>query len=417
MVDAVRGFFGVDEDFVRDTPRHPSLADIIFALVLGLITIALILTYADVPEYADYINVWPNIATTVAAMVLLAYRRVFPLSSMLLLTGVHFILTGILTPMVSAMPSMQVTYFLSLYTAMAFARRRDTLALATGIILLSMTIWLVLADTYMRSISAPEFHPNAWYYVASVTLNTAYFGGAIWLGRNAWRQAKSQHELAESKALVTVQAAQLAEQAVLAERLRIARDLHDSVAHHISLIGIQTAAARRAMDSRPELASEALLEVESMSRSAVAELRTLLGSLRDVTPTAGVGSSLEALEALCEEASTDGLDVSYELVGDPALAEELTTTQGGALLRIAQEALTNVRRHSTASHARVVVRLSPEDTELEVTDDGLPVPQSAGSGLGQVGMRERVTALGGTIELGPRANRGYRVHVRLPRKA
>ncbi|MDO5677287.1 MAG: sensor histidine kinase [Propionibacteriaceae bacterium] len=416
MIDWLRGFFGIDDDFVRPTPRWPSISDIVVAILLALISLALILTYAEIEEYAEYVDVWPNVLSLIIAAVLLSFRRVYPLTSMLLLTGVHFIISGVLWPLLSSTPGLQVMYFLSLYTAMAYAKRRDWLALATGAILLSMTIWLILADTYQRSVSPAEDLPTGWFYVSTLLLNAAYFGGAMWLGRNAWYQARDAATLVESRALVRAQGEQLAEQAVLQERLRIARDLHDSVAHHISLIGIQTAAARRAMESKPELAAEALIEVEDMSRRAVTELRTLLGSLRDVSPAAGSGDSLEALAELCDAASTEGLAVTYEVVGDPELAQDLSPTQGGALVRIAQEALTNVRRHSTASQARVVVRLG-DATELEITDDGLPVPNTGGSGLGHVGMRERVTALGGTIDLGPRPSRGYRVHVRLPGKA
>ncbi|MFD0866140.1 sensor histidine kinase, partial [Tessaracoccus lubricantis] len=379
MVEALRGFFGMDEDFVRETPRRPSLSDLVVAVVLGVISMALVLTYDGIADLSGDVDVWPNLGAIAAAVALLAYRRVFPLSVMVLLTGVHFVAAGSAWPLVASMPSMQVVYFLAMYTAMAYARRRDTLALATGAVLLAMMVWLVAADSYQRSINPDEFQPTAWYYVATLLLNAAYFGGALWLGRNAWRQARDADVLAQSQALVKAQAQQLAEQAVLAERLRIARDLHDSVAHHISLIGIQTAAARRAMESRPAAAADALRDVEDMSRSAVAELRSLLGSLRDVSPTTGVGGSMEALRALADEASTDGLVVTFELVGDPAGADDLTTTQGGALVRIAQEALTNVRRHSTADHARVVVRLGDDCTELEVTDDGLPVPRSGGS--------------------------------------
>ncbi|OMG58617.1 sensor histidine kinase [Tessaracoccus sp. ZS01] len=415
MVDAIRAFFGMDEDYVRPSPTRPAFGDIAVASLLCIISMATVMVYSEIDDIKDHVDVWPSLGAIALAGVLLAYRRVFPITVMLLLTGVHFIVVGSLWPVVSSTPSMQIVYFLGIYTALAYAKRRDTLALAAGAVVLAMTVWLIVDDSYNRSISPAEFHPTAWYYAATLLINAAYFGGAMWLGRNAWRQARDAHDLDESKALVTQQAHQLADQAVLAERLRIARDLHDSVAHHISLIGIQTAAARRAMDAKPELAAEALVEVEEMSRSAVSELRTLLGSLRDVSPTAGAGSSLEALEALCEEASGEGLDVSYELVGDPARAAELTTTQSGALLRIAQEALTNVRRHSTADHARVVVRLG-DTTEVEITDDGMPVHCTAGSGLGHVGMRERIAALGGTIDIGPRATRGYRVHAVLPRR-
>ena len=326
------------------------------------------------------------------------------------------IVVGVLLPVTVSMASMQILYFLGIYTAMAYARRRQNLMLAMFAVLLSMAVWLVVADSYARAVQPDEFQPTFWYYVGTVVMNFAYFGVAIWLGQQAWLQAKARDALAESQSVVQQQGERLAEQAVVAERLRIARDLHDSVAHHISLIGVQTAAARRAMATRPELAAQAMQEVEDMSREAVTELRGMLGSLRDVSEDESGSRTVEALAALAEEASGNGLSVSYELVGDPRLAEAMSPMQASNLLRIAQEALTNVRRHSTATEARMVARLGDE-IELEITDNGHTVPHITGSGLGHVGIRERVAALGGTAEIGPRSTRGYRVRVTLPRKA
>ncbi|MEZ5087698.1 MAG: sensor histidine kinase [Tessaracoccus sp.] len=409
-----RGFFGLDDDYTRPAPTNPWAADILIAVVLAVVSAAALMNFQEIPEAVEYAPLGPGLLAIATGGILIALRRRFPVTVLLLGSGAHFILTGVLVPLVATSAGMQVLYFFGIYTAMAYARRRDTLMLATLAVLFAMLVWLIATDAYSRSVF--EILPSGWYYFATITINVAFFGGALFLGRQAWLQAKSEDELRRSRELVRVQAEQLAHQAVLAERLRIARDLHDSVAHHISLIGVQTAAARRAMGTRPELAAEAMQEVEGLSRGAVEELRGLLGSLRDLGPE-GEGTSLGSLEQLCAEADSPALRVRYDLVGDTELLSALTPTQASSLLRVAQEALTNIRRHSTADQARVVLRLADEGVELEVTDNGMAVPGTSGSGLGHVGMRERISALGGQLEIGPRATTGYRVRAILPRKA
>lgn len=416
--DGLRSFFSIDDGYERPAPAHPWRADAAVALVLTLVSVTTMFYYRELPQGVEYAPLAPSLASILSAGVLIAFRRHFPIAVLLLASGVHFIAFGTALPLVSSLPGMQVLYFLGIYTAMAYARRRDTLMLAVMAVLAAMLVWLVLADVYQRSLLWHEdFDPTPAYYASTIVVNLAYFGAALWLGRNAWLQAKATDELASSKVLIEQQSRQLAKQAVVEERLRIARDLHDSVAHHISLIGVQTAAARRVMETRPELARTAMGEVEELSRDAVVELRGLLGSLRDIDDDfeAGPASTSGSLAALCEESSGNGLSVTYEVAGDPGLAEALPPMMASSLLRITQEALTNVRRHSTADQARVVLRTGAQRVELEITDNGLPVPRSGGSGLGHVGMRERVSALGGDLHVGPRSVQGYRVHVTLPR--
>ncbi|AQP49852.1 sensor histidine kinase [Tessaracoccus flavescens] len=417
MFERVADFFGLNDDYVRPRPVAPWRTDWIIAALLTGISMSVVMYIRDVnPDLVDHLPLTGCFAAIIVAGLLITFRRAFPISVLLLASGAHFIVVGVLLPVTVSMASMQILYFLGIYTAMAYARRRQNLMLAMFAVLLSMAVWLVVADSYARAVQPDEFQPTLWYYVGTVVMNFAYFGVAIWLGQQAWLQAKARDALAESQSVVQQQGERLAGQAVVAERLRIARDLHDSVAHHISLIGVQTAAARRAMATRPELAAQAMQEVEDMSREAVTELRGMLGSLRDVSEDESGSRSVEALAALAEEASGNGLRVSYELVGNPRLAEAMSPMQASNLLRIAQEALTNVRRHSTATEARMVARLGDE-IELEITDNGHTVPHTTGSGLGHVGIRERVAALGGTADIGPRSTRGYRVRVTLPRKA
>ena len=417
MGDLLERIFGLHDEFERPVPTAAWRTDVVIAALLSLISLSLVFTNRDIDELREYLPLWPSLIAVASAGVLLSFRRRFPIGVMLALTGVHFIGFGVWLPMVASLASMQITYFLAIYTAVAFARRRDHLTVAVLTVYFAMAVWLILFDVYGRAFMPDDFQPTAWYYVSTALINLAYFGGATWLGRDAWLRAKATHELAASTALVQQQAGQLAEQAVVSERLRIARDLHDSVAHHISLIGVQTAAARRAMATKPEAATEALLAVEDMSRSAVTDLRSLVGSLRDASTDGGGHHSLDSLAAIATEASRDGLTVDYSFVGDEASAASLTPIQLSTIARVAQEALTNVRRHSSATQARMVARVSPGSLELEVTDNGRAIPNTSGSGLGHVGMRERVAALGGTVDVGPRATQGFRVFVRIPRTA
>lgn len=412
----MRDFFGLDEEFVRPLPADALRQDAVVALVLMVLSVTGYLGTLSLPVSSGDANLAWTLPAILLAGVLITFRRRFPVLVLLLATGVHFFVVGILDPLVVLQPGMQVLYFLGLYSAMAWARNREALMMTTLVVVVGMAAWVAvdLAGGIAILQASDEDLPVP-LVVSQVLINIAYFGGATWLGRNAWLKARSDHELTESERLVAEQSEQLARQAIVGERLRIARELHDSVAHHVALIGVQAAAARRAMDKKPEAAAEALLTVERSARRTVSELRSVLGSLRNpdedhATPL----PSIDQLPGLCEESETLGLHVEHALVGDEQLFEQLTASQSATLYRVAQEALTNVRKHSTADSARVVLRVDPEMVEVEVLDDGHPRSGTAGSGLGQVGMRERVMALGGTTEIGPRRERGYRVRARLP---
>ncbi|MFF0966727.1 sensor histidine kinase [Streptomyces sp. NPDC003703] len=205
---------------------------------------------------------------------------------------------------------------------------------------------------------------------------------------------------------------------VVEERLRIARDLHDVVAHHIALVNVQAGVAAHIMDKRPDQAKEALAHVREAGRSALNELRATVGLLRQSDDP----------EAPTEPAP--GLDRLDDLVGtfrSAGLRVEVARSDGGAPLpaavdlaafRIVQEALTNVQKHAGSGAAAEVsvVRVGP-NVEITVLDDGAGAdgaPGADGGGHGLLGMRERVTALRGTLTTGPRYGSGFRVHAILP---
>ncbi|GAA0583384.1 sensor histidine kinase [Streptomyces crystallinus] len=197
------------------------------------------------------------------------------------------------------------------------------------------------------------------------------------------------------------------------ERLRIARELHDVLAHSISVINVQAGVGLALLDSDPEQARTALSTIKSASKEALGEVRQVLDTLRapgDAPRSPAPG--LDRLPELVEQAATAGLTVETTTTGEP---RPLPPGADLAAFRIVQEALTNVVRHSGSRTARVALDHAPGLLELRVDDDGpAGAGDAGGSGNGLIGMRERAAALGGTIEAGPRPDGGFRVVARLP---
>jgi signal transduction histidine kinase len=197
------------------------------------------------------------------------------------------------------------------------------------------------------------------------------------------------------------------------ERLRIARELHDVLAHSISVINVQAGVGLALLDSDPEQARTALTTIKAASKEALGEVRQVLDTLRapGEAPRAPA-PGLDRLPELVAQAASAGLRV--EVVGE---APDLLPGTDLAAFRIVQEALTNVVRHSGSRHARVQVGQAEGALRLWIDDDGPATGEDAGgSGNGLAGMRERAAALGGTIEAGPRADGGFRVLAVLPLK-
>jgi signal transduction histidine kinase len=208
---------------------------------------------------------------------------------------------------------------------------------------------------------------------------------------------------------------QRAQLAVSDERSRIARELHDVVAHSVGVIVVQAEGARRVFDQDPERAREALDSIERTARTALADMRRSLGVLRreDSRRALAPQPGISDLEGLIEQARAGGLAVELAVEG-----ERVSLPQGIDLsaYRIVQEALTNVIKHAGAVRALVTVRYGDSELELEVADDGPgpPVGGADGSGLGIVGMRERVESHGGELHTGPGPQGGFVVRASLP---
>lgn len=448
---AVRRFFALDEDWERAGRLDRADA------VVGLVTLAFSGLTLELGRSAGFLQdlttpQWVQWLVVVTGSVILVGRRRWPLT-VTVLAAAHMFVVGITMPQVMAMVTLQIVYFTAILSGVAWARSRREMALVVGGVITFMFGWLawqfalgsgvdhIRADLATDAVREVGFvSPVAATVLLTGLVNVLYFGGAVIAGQLSWRTARQQARLAEQADLLADQSAELRRRAVVGERLRIARELHDVVAHHVSVIGVQAGAARRVLDRTPDRVDDArtaLGAIEQSSREAVGQMRGLVGTLRtdgqhepgaappapptDADRTAAPG--VEGLPALAETVSAAGLQVSYSRVespsgADPAASVPVPETISRSLYRIAQEALANVRRHSTASQVTVVLRIDHRGAdsfaELEVTDNGRPRHGTSGSGLGQVGIRERAALHQGVADLGPRVGGGYRVRVRLP---
>lgn len=199
------------------------------------------------------------------------------------------------------------------------------------------------------------------------------------------------------------------------ERRRIARELHDVIAHSVGVMVVQAGAARHVMSEKPEAALESLLAVEESGHEAMAELRRMLGVLTEngeeapLNPQPGIAK----LDSLVGRVRETGLPVSLRIEGE---ARRLAAGVDVAAYRIVQEALTNVLKYAGGAAAEIVLRYSEEALDIDVVDQGKTQAPSDGIGRGLTGMRERVALFGGTIDAGRREEGGYAVHAHLPTK-
>jgi len=353
----------------------------------------------------------------------LAFRRRAPLV-VLVVVAAAFI--GLQARYVAETQLSSVCLFLALFTAGAWAADRTMARAVRLVVVVVMFAWLAYvlsATAWSEQLpqGAGRLLPPATATMIWVTaVNVLYFGAAWFFGDLAWRQARQQALLEERTVELARERDENARRAVLAERVRIARELHDVVAHHVSVMGVQAGAARVVLDRDPGQTRAALSGIESGARSALDEMHRLLGVLRDpdVVPAAGEAPDtpppgLDVIPALVEHARAAGLRVEFAVVGDPAPVPE---SVGLSAYRIVQEAVTNTVRHAAATRIDVRVRYLPGALEVEVVDDGSATPVAANGrrGLGQAGMRERVGLHGGELEVGPRPAGGYRVRARLP---
>lgn len=324
----------------------------------------------------------------------LAWRRQLPLA--MYLTQIAFAIVGARQPVTLSL----FATFIGLYSVAVYSRRpwAAPLIVAVGALVL-----LVLV---------PESSPTVPSWAMELV------GGlAIWLAGRTVRENQARADVLAERAQRLERERELSTQLALAdERQRIARELHDVVAHNVSVMVVQTGAARTVLSKRPERASDALLQVEASGREALDELRRLLGVLTDAGPTDGPALApqpgLGQLDTLAERVSSAGLPVEVHIEGEK---RPLPAGLELCAYRIVQEALTNALKYAHGTRAEVTVAFSEHELRLEVLDGGgTPLAAVSGSGRGLLGMRERVAAYGGQLETGHRSHGGFAVRARLP---
>ncbi|MGK5739683.1 sensor histidine kinase [Micromonospora sp. URMC 103] len=365
---------------------------------------------------------WPEqVFWTVAVTLPLIWRRRFPVTSTLVVSATF------IAAQARSAPETQLSswaLFAVIYSLGAWGPdRRLSRRVRLGVIG-TMFAWLGVyyAVVTVRSIPPDAFAdavgpvpPVLAALVTGVLVNVLAFGFAYFFGETAWLAARRQHELTERAEELRRSQAEARGRAVIGERVRIARELHDVVAHHVSVMGVQASAARRVFEKDPAKARTALTAIEETARTAVDELRRMLGVLRAgegdpgrVEPPAGI----DQVAAVVERARDAGLRATLGVYGDRVPLPESVSQ---AVYRVVQEAVTNVLKHAGgAGVLDVRIRYLAREMEVDVTDDGRSVRPANADGLGLVGMRERVATHGGTLEAGPRAGGGWRVRARLP---
>lgn len=430
---------GASEEWQRPPPTTAErVADIYIAsaflalAVLGSELLRAIGAFADSP-----VDAWEQYGAIISAAAILLFRRSHPVPVVAAAT-LHLLVIGTMVPQVVSSLPMQILYFFAIYSGVAWARDRRVISyvvIGLAVTTFAWLAWFLALSAGIAELTAeatsrgdgpisPVVGVAAWI----ILNNVLYFGGAVLLGQVAWRGAHGTAQVVKQARTIAQQTDRLRDQAVIAERLRIARELHDVVAHHISVMGVQAAAARRVLHTDEDAAGEALHAVESSSRQAVAQMRELLGTLRTGEADAGGAShvrgtadrspqpSLDDLPALIHEVDSPQCRVSLQVVPPDADLSTVSSPVQLSTYRIVQEALANVRKHSNAASAGVVLRIQPGSgqVEVEIVNGGQARYGTAGTGLGQVGMTERARHLGGGVEMGVRSAGGYRVRAWFP---
>ncbi|WP_445400474.1 sensor histidine kinase [Streptomyces sp. LE64] len=400
---------------------RPAVAD----AALALVVLAFMLCFAVLNPYGPHARFGPmewntrtpdplSLVLMPLSATALAFRRRAPLPVLWITVALTQVELLFSSPLSSPRSPVAMTAVLALYTVAARTDRPTTWRVG----LLTMA-----ALTGVAMVAGPL----AWYHQENVGV-FAWTGMAAAAGDAVRSRRAYIHAIRERAERAERTREEEARRRVAEERLRIARDLHDVVAHHIALVNVQAGVAAHLMHKRPDQAAQALAHVREASRSALDELRATVGLLRQsgdpTAPTEPI-SGLDRLEELVDTFRHAGLTVEVargDRGGKPPAAVDL------AAYRIVQEALTNVRKHAGGrARAEVsVVRVGPH-IEVTVLDDGSrdatvtaeaaappEHPDRPGGGHGLLGMRERATALGGVLTAGPRYGGGFRVHAILP---
>jgi signal transduction histidine kinase len=328
----------------------------------------------------------PSIAVAVFFAVALAFRRRAPVAALAVGLCVIELDNTVLKGLAEA-GAFLLGFVIALYSAGRHARGRWAI----------VSVVIVIA-----AIPFAAIEPGSPVGFSDFAFFTMFFAGPFVVGRVIRYRREREHHL-EQEAKV----------AVVDERVRIARELHDVVAHAISVIVLQARGGRRMLDESPAETRAALDAIERAGEQALVEMRRLLGLLRDTDEAAALAPqpSLAHISELAARMSETGLPVEVRVEG---AVVELPPGIDVTAYRIVQEGLTNALKHAGPAHARVVVRYGDDMLELEVLDDGTGSANGGGSGHGLAGIKERVAVYGGDLESGRRPEGGFSLKARLP---
>ena len=379
---------------VRDAiRRHPWWSDSALALILTVIAVGS--TVVSRTRYGFAVPVLAAVATLFTT-VPIAFRRYRPLA-VLAVTVIAETLVLIFRPGAGA----PVGVIVALYTVAAYCDRRVSIR-AAALAALPITVAVIVNNGARAGQVIPELAVFAIAWVVGDNIRTR----RAYLAELEARAARLEREREDK-----------ADRAVIEERARIARELHDVIAHNVSVMVVQAAAGEDVFDEDPGKARESLAAVASTGRAALTELRRLLGVIRAEDdrgdPAYAPQPGIERIDELVGQVRETGLPVELSVLGE---ARPLPDGVGLCAYRIVQEALTNTLKHAHASTAQVQLRYVADALELQVLDDGRGTTSLNGEtdGQGLIGMRERVALFGGELTAEPRSGRGYEVRARLP---
>jgi len=380
--------------------RHPVVAD---WLLTGVVTLVALGQRFGMPEHSTPVQSTAlGVLLAVAGSVPVAWRRRFPLGVLAVTELVVLVELGLGFDRVGEARSVGPGVVVALYTVATLCPWPVSAWAAAVVIGLNTAVLLALR-LFADGVGDPDPVPAL-----------LLLGGSWLVGDNVRTRRAYTAELEERAARLEREREERAVRAVAEERARISRELHDVVAHHVSVIAVQAGAAGEEATTDP--AREALGHIQQTSRQVLAELRSMLEvqSSDQAGPGLAPQPSLREVDQLVDQSRTAGLPVELVITGE---RRELPAIVDLAAYRIVQEALTNTRTHAGPAHARVELRYAEDALALEVTDDGRAAagqPGNGGGGRGLIGMRERVAMVGGRLEVGPRPGGGFRVAAVLP---
>ncbi|MFC1985875.1 sensor histidine kinase [Chloroflexota bacterium] len=348
-------------------------------------------------------------AMIMLAIIPLVWRRLYPIAVLLFVTVLIIVLQVLDIP---EMNFTGVASIIAIFSAAAYGGLRRNLICIICIIaiLLSLTYQMMFGGTVVFPSSDILFRVYSLIWNGVLLMATWWFGNTLRMTREQTLQLKDHAEQ------LTREREENARRAVLDERVRIARELHDVLAHHVSVMGIQAGAARQVLRQYPEKALNSLNLIETSSRRAVAELYRLLGFLRDENQVEVFTSQpgLQQLEKLVADIRAAGLPVEVIITGEKC---EIPEAVDLSAYRIVEEALTNTLKHSGPAKAIVALDYQKDILLLDITDNGhgnVSMEDRVIRGKGLIGMRERVNLLKGEFWAGDAQHGGYCVRAKLP---